>query len=71
MPLIRLVARCACSCAGREFSPGDLFDAPPLDAVVLVTARKATFAKHQDVARPAKPTPKKRTYKRRDLTAEP
>lgn len=73
MPLIRLVARRACVFGGREFLPGDRFDAPPIDAVVLVTARKATFAKQQDVTpRTARvpSTPKKRTYKRRDMTAE-
>ena len=89
MPLIAMVARQAFSHGGRTLRPGDRFEASPIDAVVLVTARKAAFARvvpmktiaavvpartirrrdlvtHEDTT-----VPTKRTYKRRDLTAEP
>jgi len=88
MPMIAVIARRAFSHGGRTLRPGDRFEASPLDAVVLVTARKAAFARvvpmktiaavvpartirrrdlvtNEDV-----PLPTKRTYKRRDLTAE-
>jgi hypothetical protein len=72
MPLIRLVARRPCSFQGRDLLPGESFDASPIEAVVLVTAKKATFATRQDVSpRTAAPARKKRTYTRRDLRAEP
>ena len=89
MPLIAVVARRAFSHGGRTLRPGERFEATPIDAVVLVTARKADFAravpaKVTAATTPARPIrrrdldtddgaapPKKRTYKRRDLTAEP
>jgi len=66
MPLIALVARCPFVHQGRSLRTDERFDASPIDAVVLVTARKATFAKPL----PLPALKKKRTYKRRDMTAD-
>lgn len=96
MPLIAVVARRAFACGGRNLRPGDRVEVPPIEAVVLVHARKATFAKplpaRGAVAVVSHPVvdewhahnsrelldaldqvhaPKKRSYKRRDLTPEP
>jgi hypothetical protein len=88
MRLIAVIARRAFSHGGRPLRPGDRFEASPIDAVVLVTARKAAFARvvpvktvaavvpartirrRELVTHEAPTVPTKRTYKRRDLTAE-
>jgi len=45
MPLIAVVARQAFACGGRALRPGDRVEVSPLEAVVLVTARNAIFAR--------------------------
>ena len=72
MPLIAVVARRAFSYGGSDLHPGDRVDVSPVEAVVLVTAGKAAFAKPapRRTPTPAVPRATKRAYKRRDMTAE-
>ena len=72
MPTITVVARRAFTHDRRDLQPGDRVEVSPVDAVVLVTAGKAAFAKPAPMRPPATVAPRaaKRTYKRRDLHAE-
>jgi hypothetical protein len=55
---------------GCPHAIGECFDVAPVDAVILLNAGRAKFAPRS--ARPkVKPEkPKRRTYRRRDMTAE-
>jgi len=70
MPLIALVARCAFEHQGTPLRAGQRFEASAVEAVLLVAAKRAAFAKIIPARAPVTPAPKKRTYKRRDLTAD-
>jgi hypothetical protein len=54
---------------GEERAAGEWFEASPIDAVRLINIRKVRLAPKSRA--PVVEAPRKRTYRRRDLTAEP
>ena len=64
--MIALVAEVAINEHGLKVRAGDQFEASPVVAAVLTRARKARFHTLGDL----KPRTR-RTYRRRDMTAEP
>ena len=68
---IQIVAVTTFEHHGTAVSIGDTLDVRPVEAAVLVRARKAVFP-HQYVApsMTAKPR-RRRTYRRRDMVADP
>lgn len=66
MPQIALIATDTIAEHGLRVRRGDTFETSPILAEVLTRARKARFLTAED----SKPR-RQRTYRRRDLTAEP
>jgi hypothetical protein len=68
MPMIPMRALTAFTLEGARVQPGDRIDVGPTTAAVLHYQRKAEWA---TIPVHPKPARTRRTYKRRDLRAEP
>lgn len=64
MTTIPLIALQSFQFEGRTVRSGEAIDVSPVQALALTYQRKARFLREGEAAR------KKRTYRRRDLTAE-
>ena len=71
MSLIALVVRRPFAFRGRDVQPGDRVETSPLEAVVLVTARKAAFARVGSPRRQGEIVPKRAVTKHDRITDDP
>jgi hypothetical protein len=71
MSLIAVIARRPFAFRGRDVQPGDRVETSPLEAVVLVTARKAAFARVGSPRRPGEIVPKRAVVTRARVTDDP
>ena len=66
-----MIARQAIDIDGRTVEPGEYFETPVVQAVRLSATHKARIVKRRKVAHAPAIEPKpKRTYRRKDVTAE-
>ena len=79
MPTLETVAvpaLCAFTHKGRSFVRGELVKLPPVEALALARVGKVSLSRHyqtRDVAPEVEPepeAPRRRRYRRRDMTAE-